>query len=136
MALFGKKKNTKEKVVSDKPAKKVKAVAIAPKENSSSAVKTSGINELVRMVLVGPLVTEKVTMLNETRNVYTFEIGRSATKKSISEVIQNLYKVTPEKIRVLPITRKKVFVRGKVGYKGGGRKAYIYLKSGDKMDTA
>jgi ribosomal protein L23 len=33
------------------------------------------------------------------------------------------------------IPKKNVFVRGKWGTKGGGKKAYVYLKKGDKIES-
>ena len=30
--------------------------------------------------------------------------------------------------------RKKVMHRGKIGMKGGGKKAYVYLKEGDSIE--
>jgi len=42
--------------------------------------------------------------------------------------------VKPEKVRVAAIPAKKVFVRGKKGVKSGGKKAYVYLKKGDKIE--
>ena len=138
MALFSKKNNKGD--VAEKapktPKKKVVAKEETVKVNTKKIVKSAGVNEPMRNILMSPRVTEKVTMLMESRNIYTFEIGQSATKRSITEVVQRLYKVKPVKVRIAAIPRKTVFVRGKVGYKGGGRKAYIYLKTGDKLDMS
>jgi ribosomal protein L23 len=38
------------------------------------------------------------------------------------------------KIRTVTIPAKRVFVRGKVGHKSGYKKAYIYLKKGEKVE--
>jgi ribosomal protein L23 len=45
-----------------------------------------------------------------------------------------IYKVNPVKIAVVTINSKSVISRrnGKKGTKGGGKKAYVYLKKGDK----
>ena len=37
-------------------------------------------------------------------------------------------------INVATVKNKKVMWRGKPGVKSGGRKAYVYLKKGDKID--
>ena len=86
-------------------------------------------------VLLKPRITEKAALGADKFNVYVFEVAKSATKKSISASIREFYKVTPEKIRVTPIPSKQVFVRGKYGVKRGGKKAYVYLKKGDKIEV-
>lgn len=86
-------------------------------------------------VLKSPRVTEKVTMLAE-QNVYTFNVAESATKQSIANAITAVYNVVPVKVRIVSIPRKSVFVRGKRGFRAGGKKAYIYLAKGDKISIS
>jgi ribosomal protein L23 len=57
-----------------------------------------------------------------------------ATKASIAASVKAVYKVTPLKVRVANIPDKQVFIRGKRGVKRGGKKAYVYLKKGDKIE--
>lgn len=85
-------------------------------------------------VLIRPRVTEKAAIAAEKNNVYAFEVTKDATHRSVIASIRDAYKVTPEKVRLLSIPRKKVFVRGNRGVKGGGKKAYVYLKKGDKIE--
>lgn len=87
-------------------------------------------------VLIKPRMTEKAVLKQEKQKVYTFNVEKEATKKSIKDAIKATYKVTPMKVRTLAVSSKKKFVRGKWGVKGGGKKAYVYLKSGDKIDVA
>jgi len=85
-------------------------------------------------VLLQPRVTEKAALSADKSNVYVFEVTKDATKKSVIASIKDAYKVTPIKVHLLAIPRKEVFRRGKSGVKGGGKKAYIHLKKGDKID--
>lgn len=85
-------------------------------------------------VLLRPRITEKAALGADNLNVYVFEVSPSATKKSISASIRDAYGITPEKVRVAAIPLKRVFVRGKRGVKSGGKKAYVYLKKGDKIE--
>ncbi len=48
--------------------------------------------------------------------------------------IEKLYKVKPVKVNVLRIPRKNTSLRGKPSTHGGGRKAVVYLKEGDKIE--
>lgn len=85
-------------------------------------------------VLLHPRITEKAALGADKSNVYVFEVMPSATKKSISASIRDAYGVSPEKVHVLTIPSKRVFIRGKRGVKRGGKKAYVYLKKGDKIE--
>lgn len=120
MALF---KKTKKEVT-----KKVATV------KTDVAVKTS--NKDLSSVLRKPRITEKGAIISGTSNVYPFDISVDATKKDIIEAIKMIYKVTPVKVAVLTVPTKIVVSRrnGKKGTKGGGRKAYVYLKKGDKIE--
>ncbi len=86
-------------------------------------------------VLLRPRVTEKAAIKANTQNVYVFEVTKGATKASVKASIRDTYKVTPIDVRLLAIPSKNVFVRGKKGVKSGGKKAYVYLKKGDKIEA-
>ena len=82
-----------------------------------------------------PRITEKASFLAE-QGIYVFDVPVSATKPEIKRAIRERYKVTPTKIRVINLKAKRVFVRGKAGAKAGGRKAYVHLKKGDKIEIS
>ena len=84
-------------------------------------------------IIKNPRVTEKASFAQE-QNVYTFNVSDSANKTEIKKAIFALYKVKPIQVNVLPIPRKNVFSKGKKGMRGGGRKALVYLKAGDKIE--
>lgn len=84
-------------------------------------------------IIKNPRITEKASFAAE-QNVYTFNISDSANKTEIKKAIFALYKVHPVKVNVLPVPKKEVFSRGKKGMRGGGRKAFVYLKKGDKLE--
>jgi large subunit ribosomal protein L23 len=84
-------------------------------------------------ILKNPRVTEKASFAAE-QNVYTFDISSSANKIEIKKAVFALYKVHPVKVNVLSIPRKKTMSKGKAGMRGGGRKAFVYLKQGDKIE--
>ena len=87
----------------------------------------------IMSIIVRPRVTEKATMSAE-KGVYVFEVSKNSTKAQIAKAISLMYKVTPEKVRVVSLPAKHVFVRGKWGVKSGIKKAYVYLKQGDKIE--
>ncbi len=119
MALFGKKKT----------AKKADAVAVA-QAPAGSNVNVAGLSH----VLQNPRITEKATM-HQNISVYTFDIAKVATKRDVLKAVQALYKVTPRMVHVvnIPSKIKRNMRTGKSGVKGGGKKAYVYLKSGETI---
>ena len=78
-------------------------------------------------------VTEKASFCAE-KNVYTFDVTPNANKTEIKKAIFELFKVKPVKVNILKVKAKKIRVRGKEGVKGGGKKALVYLKEGDKIE--
>lgn len=85
-------------------------------------------------VLLRPRITEKAALLADKSNVYVFEVMKGATKKSISASVFEVYGKRPVKVSIAKIPSKQVFIRGKKGVKSGGKKAYVYLKKGDKIE--
>jgi large subunit ribosomal protein L23 len=80
-----------------------------------------------------PRITEKAGIKSESQNVYTFEVVKGATKKTIGEAIKLIYKVTPIKINIVNLPAKNVTARGKRGVKQAVKKALVFLKKGDKI---
>jgi large subunit ribosomal protein L23 len=84
-------------------------------------------------VLKKPRITEKAA-LGAEKGQYVFEVSDRATKTSVAKAIEVLYKVKPIKVNIVKLPAKTVFVRGKVGKKSGVKKAYVFVKKGDKID--
>ena len=83
-------------------------------------------------IIKNPRITEKASTL-VTQNAYTFDVAESANKMEIKKAIFALYKVRPTRVNILSISKKHIFVRGRAGEKGGGKKAVVYLKKGDEI---
>lgn len=124
---------------------KKKKTEDAPKDLAKKSRETEVVAEVVKtrkpvegfsQVLLSPRITEKVTFLSETRNVFTFNVSPDATKHTVADAISRLYKVHPTKVRLATVPLKRVFVRGKPGVKRGGRKAYVFLKQGDRIEVS
>ncbi len=118
MALFGSKKNTVKK------AEKV------------VAVRESAAPTFTRDIILRPRITEKSGVMNESLNVYTFEVVKLATKDSVAKAIKAAYKVTPEKVRIINLPAKSVTVKGRKGMHSAVKKALVFLKKGDKIEFA
>lgn len=84
-------------------------------------------------VIVRPRITEKAAYVSG-QNAYAFEIASWATKAQVKKAVEQIYKVTPVKVTVVNLPAKKTFVRGKKGTKNAVKKAYVFLKEGDKIE--
>jgi large subunit ribosomal protein L23 len=87
----------------------------------------------MKKIIINPRITEKASM-NSEAGIYTFNIGKDATKAEVSDAVEALFKVKPTKIAIVPIRAKKLVARGKSGKTASGKKAYVYLKKGDKIE--
>ena len=120
MSIFSSKKE--KEVPAKKAVSAVKAVFHSHSERDLSSV------------LLNPRVTEKASQ-SAQKNVYVFEVAPKATKKTIADAVKEYYKISPLKIGIVNLPRKKIMARGKIGMRGGGKKAYVYLKEGDKIEA-
>lgn len=134
MALFSLKKDTEEKKKA--PSEVVVVSETKSETNKVSAPTTTFSTKDISGVLLHPRVTEKATVLSE-RNIYTFDVAPRATSKDIVLALKKVYGVVPVKVNIVTIPSKKVRVRSKntFGVKPGGKKAYVYLKKGEVIDT-
>lgn len=94
---------------------------------------TTNLKAKYASTLTRPRITEKANLISE-QNVHTFEVTPKATKKDVVEAVKAFYGVTPVKVGIVKNPSKKVFVRGKKGIKAGVKKAYVFLKKGDKLE--
>ena len=85
-------------------------------------------------ILMRPHITEKATVSSE-KSVYVFEVDPKSTKGEIEKAFVEKYKTNPVKVSTVTIPAKNVFVRGKRGKKSGYKKAYVYLKKGEKIEV-
>lgn len=88
----------------------------------------------IYQVIIKPVLTEKATGLTQS-NVYTFEIHEKANKHQVAEVLQNMYKIKIDSVRIL---KRKGKTR-RAGKKMNDIKlpdtkiAYVHVKEG-KID--
>ena len=127
MALFDVFKKGKKK-----PEPPKKATEEIKKEKTGALSKAS---TFVSKDIIGLHVAEKSTFLNE-KGIYVFEIDPKTNKVIVGRTIKEKYGVTPRKVNIINIPPKKISFRGKKGMKRGLKKAMVFLKKGDKIETA
>lgn len=85
-------------------------------------------------ILRRPRITEKGSMLAETRPVVVFEVVRTANKIEIKNAVQAAFNVEVESVRTM-VVRGKMKRRGKnVGQKPSWKKAIVTLAEGHEID--
>jgi large subunit ribosomal protein L23 len=127
MSLF-KKTAKKEKAV-----KTAEVAVVQPAQAGKSPAKPALALSAATSVLIRPHITEKSGLL-ANQGVYTFEVTKDAIESSVIQAVSLVYKVTPLRASLMPIKTKTMFARGKSGKTGGGKKAYVYLAKGDKIE--
>lgn len=128
MGIFGKTKNIKKAARGTAPRAQKKAES-APAAVSSRTSTPPG------SVLLRPRMTEKSAQLTAQRT-YTFDISPRATKTDVAEAVRAVYKVVPEKVRIVRTPGKRVRLRTRrgTGVAPANKKAYVYLKEGDRIE--
>jgi large subunit ribosomal protein L23 len=88
-------------------------------------------------ILVRPILTEKMTRLQEVRQ-YAFEVPSSANKIDIERAVEKKFRVTVVSVRTQRIKGKEkvqLTRRGRfAGRKRNWKKALVTLKTGEKID--
>lgn len=88
-------------------------------------------------ILIKPLVTEKVSAMNEDGK-YGFVVDRSANKVQIKKEVEKVYGVTVESVNTMvqPGRSKKRYTKSKVieGRTPAYKKAVVKVAEGDIID--
>ena len=92
--------------------------------------------ERVFQVLQGPHVSEKAAVVADTNNQYVFKVCVDATKSEIKKAVEQLFKVSVNKVSTLRVKGK--VKRNKHGFstKSTWKKAYVRLEQGQDIDFA
>jgi large subunit ribosomal protein L23 len=84
-------------------------------------------------VIRRPVITEKGLGAKETEGTLVFEVATGATKTEVKQAVETLFKVKVESVRTANFLGKERR-RGKFsGFRPDWKKAYVRLKSGEKM---
>lgn len=88
-------------------------------------------------VLKKPLITEKVSMLNESGK-YGFIVDKDANKVEIKQEVEKMYGVTVESVNTMKYQGKQKtrYTKSKIitGRSAGFKKAIVTLAEGDVID--
>ncbi len=84
-------------------------------------------------VILGPVITEK-SMAGSGKNIYTFKVVKSATKKEIKSEIENHFGVKVKDVRTLNTKAKDRRVGKYTGKTKTYKKAIVTLYEGSTIE--
>jgi large subunit ribosomal protein L23 len=80
-----------------------------------------------------PVITEKGLGVKENEGTLVFEVAAKATKTEVKEAVQRIFKVKVDSVRTATFQGKERRRGRFAGYRPDWKKAYVKLKSGEKM---
>jgi large subunit ribosomal protein L23 len=93
---------------------------------------------MIRTILIKPVITEKMTLLQEQKNQYSFEVALNASKVDVKNAIQKKFNVKVDSVRTVTTKgkRKSQFTkRGKYeGFRATKKRAIVTLAKDNKID--
>lgn len=131
MALFNKKTAPKTQAVKASKA----ASAPAPKTAKTKAASRVGVPASYARVLLRPSITEKSLRATE-KSIYVFLVDPRTTKKEVMKAVKEVYKVTAVKVNIVRVAPRATVSRARrrKGVSSGYKKAFVYLKKGEKIE--
>ena len=96
----------------------------------------------INKVIIGPLLTEKGSVLTQALNKYLFKVEKASNKIEIKKAVESKFNVKVEKVSVINVKGKlksmSVKSSGRTirtqGKKSSWKKAIVTLKKDDTID--
>lgn len=88
----------------------------------------------VYKVLIGPMLTEKGTLLKETENKLLFKVAKEANKVEIKKAVEEIFKVKVDRVTTMNYMGKTKRMGKYEGKRPDWKKAIVKLKEGEKID--
>jgi large subunit ribosomal protein L23 len=85
-------------------------------------------------VIIKPLITEKSTHLQQTRNSYAFQVNRDSNKHQIKNAVEKLYNVKVVDVRTMTRKGKPRRSRIKMAHMSDWKRAIVVLDENSRID--
>lgn len=89
---------------------------------------------LQKVFLRKPHLSEKATFLKDAQNAYVFVVGKNANKKLIAKEIELMYKVNVLGVKMINSPSKPKSLGRSRGKVSGFKKALVTIKSGQTIN--
>ena len=90
--------------------------------------------EYLTTVLIGPVVSEKSTMIGESSNQVVFKVRPDSRKLEIKHAVEQMFKVKVINVSVLNVKGKSKGNARAPGKRPDWKKAYVTLAEGQDID--
>jgi len=90
-------------------------------------------------IIESALIAEKASLVGQNANTYVFKVNTSATKNQVKKAIEQKFDVNVIKVNILNVkgkTKRMMNLKGKIRKKSDWKKAYVSLKSEDRIEIA
>ena len=85
-------------------------------------------------VIIKPLVTEKSTHQQQTRNSYAFQVNKAANKQQIRKAVEKLYNVKVTDVRTMNRKGKPRRSRFKMTTTSDWKRAIVVLEENSRIE--
>ncbi len=85
-------------------------------------------------ILIGPMLTEKGTLMKEQDNKVLFRVAKGANKIEIKSAVEKNFKVKVERVATIVCKGKRKRMGRYEGKRPDWKKAIVTLKKGEKLD--
>ena len=85
-------------------------------------------------VIIKPLVTEKSTHQQNTRNTYAFQVNTGANKQQIKQAVEKLYDVKVTDVRTMNRRGKPRRTRHKMTTTSAWKRAVVVLDENSRIE--
>jgi large subunit ribosomal protein L23 len=85
-------------------------------------------------IIIKPLVTEKSTHQQESRNVYSFQVVHSANKNQIRTAVEKIYNVKVADVRTMNRKGKPRRTKTKVVKRSDWKRAIVTLRENSRIE--
>jgi large subunit ribosomal protein L23 len=85
-------------------------------------------------VIIKPLVTEKSTHQQQTRNAYAFKVHQNANKPQIKHAVEQIYNVKVVEVRTMTRKGKPRRTKFKMTHGPDWKRAVVVLDENSKID--
>ncbi|OOZ39788.1 50S ribosomal protein L23 [Solemya pervernicosa gill symbiont] len=90
--------------------------------------------EKLMQVLLGPIVSEKSTMIADQHQQFAFRVRKDADKAAIKSAVELMFEVKVAKVNVANVKGKVKRFGQRFGQRSDWKKAYITLEPGQDID--
>jgi large subunit ribosomal protein L23 len=85
-------------------------------------------------VIIKPLITEKSTHQQQSRNAYAFQVNQGANKHQIKSAVEKIYQVKVTDVRTLNRKGKPRRTRKGITHTGHWKRAIVVLDEGSRIE--